>query len=146
MPAFEDGAAQWGVAPTVKKGLSLLPNARIIMGLLGLGLLPACDLRMPDLSTSFLTASTTTEQAAPTSALPRGPDPLAQFAATATPGSVGTVQGERARFARAYNAASGRECREVILGFGNSERIAVACRDASGNFVSSQPLLRGSFR
>lgn len=78
-----------------------------------------------------------------TSAVPRAADPLAIFAASASPGSVGTVNGENARLARAYNAASGRECREVILGFGNSERIAVACRDPSGSFVSSTPLLRG---
>jgi len=78
--------------------------------------------------------------------LPRGPDPVAAFAVTATPGSVGSINGEQARFARAYNAASGRECREIILGFGGSERSAVACREADGSFVSSRPLLRGSLR
>ena len=129
-----------------KKGLPPLPHARWIIGLLGLGLLSGCDVRMPDLSTSFLSTSTLAEEAPAVSSVPRAADPLAQFAASATPGSVGTVQGERARLARAYNAASGRECREVILGLGNGERIAVACRDASGQFVASQPLLRGSFR
>ncbi|MBX9594688.1 MAG: hypothetical protein K2X46_10015 [Roseomonas sp.] len=96
---------------------------------------------MPDLS------SGASAQVAPlVSAIPRAADPLAIFAATATPGSVEMVNGERARLARSYNAASGRECREILLGAGNSERTAVACRDASGNFVSSQPLLRGSSR
>lgn len=83
---------------------------------------------------------------APVSAVPRGPDSLGDFAETATPGSVGMVNGERARLARAYNAASGRECREIILGSGSSERAAVACRNGTGQFVSSTPLLRGSSR
>ncbi|MBX9751788.1 MAG: hypothetical protein K5Q68_19520 [Roseococcus sp.] len=114
-----------------------------------LGLLPGCDMRMPDVGSmlpSLSTGASLSAVEAPVVAVPRGADALANFAATAQPGSVGTVNGERARLNRAYNAASGRECREVILGFGNSERSAVACRDANGNFVSSQPLLRGSLR
>jgi hypothetical protein len=114
-----------------------------------LGLLPGCDMRMPDMGAMLPTLSNGAAAGAaevPVVAVPRGADALANFAATAEPGSVGSVNGERARLSRAYNAASGRECREVILGFGNQERSAVACRDASGNFVSSQPLLRGSVR
>lgn len=109
-----------------------------MVGLLGMVLLTGCGLRLPDLSPAY-----TPEASPAASTVARPADPLANFAATATPGSVGTVNGERARLARAYNAASGRECREVILGFGNSERIAVACRDPSGSFVSSTPLMRG---
>jgi hypothetical protein len=144
MTAAETGAA-WTprevVRLAVKKGLSPLSHTRWILGVLCLGVLPACDWRMPDLSTGFAA------EAAPAAiTVPRAPDPLANFAATATPGSVGNVNGERARMTRAYNAASGRECREIILGAGQGERTAVACRDASGNFVSAQPLLRGSFR
>ena len=115
---------------------------------MSLALLPGCDTRLPDVGSLLPSLSTGAGGVVetPVVAVPRGADPLANFAATAQPGMVGTVNGERARLNRAYNAASGRECREVILGFGNSERSAVACRDANGNFVSSQPLLRGSFR
>jgi hypothetical protein len=125
----------------MKKGPSPLPQKTWMIGLLCLGLLPGCGLEMPDFSTGAAAAP-----APVVSAVPRGPDPLGDFAETATPGSVGFVNGERARLVRAYNAASGRECREIILGSGTSERAAVACRSASGQFVSSTPLLRGSFR
>lgn len=105
-------------------------------------------MRMPDIGSMMPSLSTGASGAPGTvaPAVPRGPDLIADFAATAGPGTVGTVNGERVRLNRTYNAASGRECREVIMGFGNSERTAVACRDASGNFVSSVPLLRGSVR
>jgi predicted TIM-barrel enzyme len=73
-------------------------------------------------------------------------DPIAQFAADARPGATGTVGGQRARLVRVYHAASGRECREVLLGSGATERTAVACRAENGTFVSSRPLLRGSAR
>lgn len=114
-------------------------------------LLAACDLRMPDVGSLVPTFSSGpavpfADPRSPISGLPRGPDPIAVFAATASPGSVGSVNGEQARLSRAYNAASGRECREVILGFGGSERVAVACREADGSFVSSRPLMRGSLR
>jgi hypothetical protein len=73
-------------------------------------------------------------------------DPIAQFAATASPGSVSTVAGQRARLVRTYYAASGRECREVLLGAGATERTEVACQSDGGIFVTSRPLLRGSTR
>lgn len=73
-------------------------------------------------------------------------DPLAIFAASARPGQPGTVQGQPARLVRVYNAASGRECREVLLGSGATERTAVACRTPEGSFVPARPLLRGSAR
>jgi len=73
-------------------------------------------------------------------------DPVAQFAASAAPGTSGMVAGQRARLVRSYHAASGRECREVLLGTGATERTAIACRTESGGFVSSRPLLRGSAR
>jgi hypothetical protein len=73
-------------------------------------------------------------------------DPLAIFAASARPGQPGTVQGQPARLVRVYNAASGRECREVLLGSGATERTAVACRTPEGSFVAARPLLRGSAR
>ena len=116
-----------------------------------LSLLAACDLRMPDVGSLLPTFSSGptapfADPRSPIAGVPRGPDPIAAFAATASPGSVGSVNGEQARLTRAYNAASGRECREIILGFGGAERAAVACREADGNFVSSRPLMRGSLR
>jgi hypothetical protein len=79
-------------------------------------------------------------------AVPVAADPLALFAASAAPGRTGSVQGEPARLVRSYNAASGRECREILLGSGASERTAVACRTPEGGFASARPLLRGSAR
>ncbi len=79
-------------------------------------------------------------------AVARPDDPLAAFAATATPGRPGSVQGQPARLVRSYNAASGRECREILLGTGVTERTAVACRGVDGSFVSARPLLRGNAR
>ncbi|MBB3896851.1 DVU3141 family protein [Roseococcus suduntuyensis] len=73
-------------------------------------------------------------------------DPLSLFAASARPGQPGTVQGQPARIVRVYNAASGRECREVLLGSGTTERTAVVCRTPEGSFVAARPLLRGSAR
>ncbi|MCX8134889.1 MAG: hypothetical protein N3D18_13115 [Roseococcus sp.] len=74
---------------------------------------------------------------------PRGADPLAAFAASAAPGATGVVEGQPARLVRVYHAASGRECREVLLGTGLAQRAAVACRQPDGSFVSARPLLRG---
>ncbi len=114
-----------------------------------LALLPACDMRVPDMGSilpSFSSDAAAGPAAAPLVAVPRGADALGNFAMTAQPGSVGSVHGEQARLKRAYHSASGRECREVILGLGQQERSAVACRDAGGHFVSSLPLLRGSLR
>lgn len=86
------------------------------------------------------------DPAAQVASLPRGADPLGDFAASATPGRSGTVNGEPARVTRTYNAASGRECREISLGYGGSERLAVACRMPDGTFAASRPLLRGPLR
>ncbi len=86
------------------------------------------------------------DPAAQVASLPRGSDPLGDFTASASPGQSGTVNGQPARLTRSYNAASGRECREVTLGYGGNERVAVACRGPDGTFASSRPLLRGSLR
>ena len=62
-------------------------------------------------------------------------DPVAAFAASAAPGSetvVGAAEdgggSARLRLLRAYNAASGRECREVLVGTGLAERSRLLCR------------------
>ncbi len=120
------------------------------------GLLAGCEslpgvsmpaLTLPDFS--FLRPATEGEApppapiAAAAEQAPRGTDPLAAFAASATPGATGVVEGQPARLVRVYHAASGRECREVLLGAGLSQRAAVACRQPDGSFASSRPLLQG---
>jgi hypothetical protein len=52
---------------------------------------------------------------------------------------------EQARVLRAYHAASGLECREMLLGSGGGERAQLACGNADG-YQLAQPLLRGSGR
>ncbi|MFC0387403.1 hypothetical protein [Muricoccus vinaceus] len=85
--------------------------------------------------------------------LPARPaDPVAAFAARAQPGQAETVvmaDGSRtvsARLVRGYNAASGRECREVQ--FGSSAMPggapgATYCKDPSQGWVQARALLRG---
>lgn len=78
-------------------------------------------------------------------AAPAAPgDGLAAFAARATPGATGVVDGQPARLARIYTSAGGRECREVVLGSGTAERARIACREADGSFASVRPLLGGA--
>lgn len=86
------------------------------------------------------------------SAAPPAPsDPVAAFAAAAAPGSETVAVlpemggSARMRLVRAYNAASGRECREVLIGSGLSERTRLVCRDEAG-WVSARPLLSGGAR
>ncbi|MCK8784594.1 hypothetical protein M0638_09390 [Roseomonas sp. NAR14] len=73
-------------------------------------------------------------------------DPVAAFAASATPGQQGAVvleNGARVpvRLQRAYAAASGRECREVLVGGLNGESRLV-CR-LGGTWVAARPLMLG---
>lgn len=76
-------------------------------------------------------------------------DPLAAFAATAAPGTEGQVplpgagRSARVRLLRAYHAASGHECREVLIGSGLEERSGLVCRQ-DGTWAAVRPLLRGS--
>jgi hypothetical protein len=107
------------------------------------GLLPGCSsLRLPDLTGTAGAAQAT--PAAVMVAAPAAPsDPLAAFAASAAPGTEGVVQGERVRLARAYAAASGRECRELLVGSGAGERSALVCRDEISGWALTRPLLRG---
>jgi hypothetical protein len=71
-------------------------------------------------------------------------DPLLAFVAGAGPGSESIVNGERVRVARAYAAASGRECREILVGAGVGERSALVCQDPLAGWMHARPLLRGS--
>ena len=76
-------------------------------------------------------------------------DPLSQFALASGPGTEGTVAlagvAQRARVLRAYTAASGRQCREILFGGGIGERSQLVCGDANG-FQVAPPLLRGAAR
>jgi hypothetical protein len=73
----------------------------------------------------------------------RTTDPIALFAASASPGAEGSVvtgsgQSVRVRLLRAYSAASGRECREVtVSGSANSR---VFCQSA-GAWTEARPLI-----
>lgn len=76
------------------------------------------------------------------------PDPIADFAAQATPGASGSVrlaggQPATVRMTRSYYAASGRECREVLVGAGIAQRSQVVCKAEGDGWVASRPLLRG---
>jgi hypothetical protein len=88
------------------------------------------------------------EQAA-VAAVPAIPaDPIVAFAARSQPGAESRIvladgQSATARLARSYNAASGRECREVLVGAGATQRSQVVCQNESGGWVAARPLLRG---
>ncbi|MBP0443192.1 hypothetical protein J8J14_00240 [Roseomonas sp. SSH11] len=81
----------------------------------------------------------------------RAADPVAAFAARAQAGQVETVSlpgGGRtvtARMVRAYNAASGRECREVQFGAAvpGGAPGATYCNDPAQGWVAARSLLRG---
>jgi len=82
----------------------------------------------------------------------RAADPLAAFAARAQPGQVETVATANgahtvsARLVRAYNAASGRECRELQFGTAaapGGAPGATYCKDPAQGWVAARALLRG---
>lgn len=76
----------------------------------------------------------------------RPADPIAVFVARAQPGQQeslalpGSGTLVTARYARSYNAASGRECREIQLSSGGG---TVYCRDPAVGWIAARPLLRG---
>ena len=75
-------------------------------------------------------------------------DPVVAFAAQAQPGSESRIlladgQSTTARLARSYSAASGRECREVLLGTGAGQHSRLVCQAENGGWVATRPLLRG---
>jgi hypothetical protein len=82
----------------------------------------------------------------------RAADPVAAFAARAQVGQTETVtqpssgRTVSARMVRAYNAASGRECREVQFGptgAPGGPPGATYCNDPSQGWVAARSLLRG---
>jgi 17 kDa common-antigen outer membrane protein len=79
--------------------------------------------------------------------VPLQQDPLAGFVATSAPGQQGTVtladgQPASVRLLRGYAAASGRECREVLVGASTLSRSSLFCQ-ADGQWVAARPLLQG---
>lgn len=74
-------------------------------------------------------------------------DAVVAFAAQAQPGAealvtLNTGRSARVRLLRAYNAASGRECREVLIGGGIEERSRLVCQSGD-QWADARPLLRG---
>lgn len=74
---------------------------------------------------------------------PAAGDALGGFLADAAPGASGVLPGlGPVRVARAYVAASGRACRELLLGGGAEERSVVYC-ESGGAWAPARPLIRG---
>ncbi|NKC33036.1 DVU3141 family protein [Falsiroseomonas selenitidurans] len=86
--------------------------------------------------------------AAPASAPAVPADPVVAFAGRARPGAAERLtladgQTAQVRLVRAYNAASGRECRELLVGAGMVERSRLVCATPDGSWAEARPLLRG---
>ena len=100
------------------------------------------------LAAALLGCQATGPEDVPGAAAPSRPaDPVAAFAARATPGAEDQVlipetgQIARLRLVRAYYAASGRECREVLLRTaGGAEGSRLLCNDGRA-WVDSRPLI-----
>ena len=113
--------------------------------LAGLG---ALSLAMAGCANPFAMPRSSADTSGPASAPVAAADPVAAFAATATPGAetvalVPDAGGRaRLRLLRSYTAASGRECREVLVGTGLAERSRLVCRGEAG-WTPARPLLRG---
>jgi len=74
-------------------------------------------------------------------------DPVVVWAGQARPGATDRVtlangQAAQVRLVRSYYAASGRECREVLVGAGMVERPQLVCA-VPGGWAEARPLLRG---
>ncbi len=115
--------------------------------------LAGCADYLPDVS-GFVSGLSSPLVPPPVGSAPPPPvsslDPLSQFALASSPGTEGSVAVaggavERARVVRAYNSASGRQCREIVFGSGMGERAQLVCGDANG-FQVAPPLLRGAAR
>lgn len=99
---------------------------------------------------SFLMNGDNARPAATAAAPPAPADPVAAFAAAAVPGSETVAAlpeagggSARLRLLRSYAAASGRECREVLIGTGVAERTRLVCRQEGGGWAAARPLLSG---
>lgn len=113
------------------RGSAIVSTALVLAGC---SALPAIDFGTPSGGTTV----------AATAAAPPPTDPLLIFAASAGAGGSGVVNGQPVRVARSYIAASGRDCRELLIGSGLGERSAIACLDPVAGWSLARPLLRGS--
>ena len=110
-----------------------------------IGLLAGCGSGLGGLRSPFGAGRSATPVAA--APIPPSNDPVIAYAARAQPGQEGRVtleggQTATVRVLRAYNAASGRECREVLVGAGLTERTRLVCAAETG-WADARPLLRG---
>jgi hypothetical protein len=104
-----------------------------------------CPLLLAGCGSVSLDGATAAAPAAP----PVPADPLVAFAASATPGTesrVVLVDGSPAlvRMTRSYFAASGRECRELLVGSGMAQRVQLVCSGEDGAWNTARPLLPGA--
>lgn len=124
--------------------LTFAPQIRVV-ALMGALLASGCSGGMSNLFGG--------DAAVEASAVPAAPmDAVAAFAARAVPGdqdrivlpTSGVNRGGLVsiRLARAWNAASGRECREVQIGSPRELRSQVYCQDGA-RWVQARPLLLG---
>jgi hypothetical protein len=113
----------------------LMPSRFALLGLLALG---ACA-DLPELPS--LGGGMAREPAA-RPAVAVAPPPVAQSADPVVAFLAAGGNGGGYRLARSYTAASGRDCREVLMGSGGDERSVVYCRAGEG-WVAARPLLRG---
>ncbi len=114
--------------------------ARPVLALVAVALLAGCA--MPAMPSFGPAEPTVAPAPAPAAAPARPADPLAGFIANAAPGATAEVAGYgTVRLGRSYTAASGRDCREAMIGRGVEERAALYCRGPQG-WVAARPLLR----
>jgi hypothetical protein len=104
-----------------------------------------CPLLLAGCESMSLGGATPAAPAAP----PVPADPLVAFAASATPGTesrIVLVDGSPAlvRMTRSYYAASGRECRELLVGSGMAQRVQLVCSGEDGAWNTARPLLPGA--
>ncbi|MGG5888398.1 DVU3141 family protein [Falsiroseomonas sp. HC035] len=116
------------------------PAARVTLALLGLLVVSGCA-RMGSEGMAGGVSAAPNVAAAST-------DPLVVFASRARPGAQERVvmadgQSAQVRLVRSYNAASGRECRELMVGSGMIERPRLVCATGNGGWAEARPLLRG---
>jgi len=119
--------------------------SRTLCAALALGLLAGCGAGSGGLRSPFGAGRSATPAAA--TPIPPSNDPVIAYAARALPGQEGRVtlaggQSATVRVVRAYIAASGRECREVLVGAGLAERTRLVCAAETG-WADARPLLRG---
>ena len=110
-------------------------------------LLGGCGGRLGGAEGGFLGFGRSSGPAAQAAAAVPPADPVAAFAAQSRPGVTGRVtlpdgQPASVRLVRAYISAGGRECREVAVGSGMTERSQLVCMTETG-WAPARPLLRG---